>query len=567
VRSSLGHCRASLGLLLALLCVSACDKTGSTDSEFDFEAPLDDEGSAPIAAVPLPEPALPPPLPAPKATCEERIAQIQHAEALPGAPEFENNRALILMRAKAEPVLFLREPRPTTELAKGLAPHQKRLLGSTAREAAYGLVRAFRGRPEDLRQLFLREGYLYITDSGAARDLGATLTLEDLFVEPRLRLERGSEQFSIRKDKGKYLYENGASAGQRAQILMFDRVWIEGVDPGPALHVELREPYERASMDQLRPMRLTAGALWAQVRYDTEWVDAVFQLEPPHMSLECEKIAPADVVRIGKARDRAYRHAAVVRQLQRAIVTQVAAGLPFDEPRSEVGQQDGELRKRWEDAYFAGADRYSFNNDKYSVFDSRGQPLTPQVCIDFVTETFERASGMHYAPRGEKPEKIRGTLDFDEILLGQRRRELALRAYARDTPQYFSLIDYPQGQIVKYERGLEFFRYLIDHEADFDTGDIVIIRGRAAWDYYAAVHSHTFFIYETDPITGVPILLAGNSGKPRILTWDAEMQRAPKRGVHHRIRPNMDWLYDQVVLREPAAEERWAAPLSVFQDG
>lgn len=560
----LAYARTLPGLLTILLGVIACERAQPSGSDFDSEAPLDDD-SLPRPKPPRPEE--PAEIPIAEPSCEARISKIQVSPSLPGAPDFEKNRALILMRAKAEPVLFLREPKPTTELSRGIAAHQKRLLGPAAREASYGLVRAFRGHPDELRQLFLREGYLYITDSSAARDLGATLTLEDLFVEPKLRLERGAQQFLIVKEKGKYLYDSGLAKGQRAQILMFDRVWIDGANLGPALHIELREPYERASMDQLRVMRLTTEGLWAQVRYDTEWVDAVFQLEAPHMSLLCEKVAIQDMARIGRAKDRAYHHAAVVRQLQRAIVAQVAAGLPFDEPRSEVGQQDGELRSRWEDAYFGGAERYTFNDDKYSVFDSRGQPLTPQVCIDFVTETFERASGMHYAPRGEKPEKVRGALDFDEMLSGQRRRELALRAYARDNPQYFSLIDYSQNEIVKFERGIEFFRNLIDHESDFDTGDIIVIRGRAAWDFYENVHSHTFFIYETDPITGVPILIAGNSGKPRILTWDAEMQRAPKRGIHHRIRPNMDWLYDQVVLHEPATEEPWATPLSVFQEG
>ena len=94
-------------------------------------------------------------------------------------------------------------------------------------------------------------------------------------------------------------------------------------------------------------------------------------------------------------------------------------------------------------------------------------------------------------------------------------------------------------------------------------GDIIIIRGYAPWDYYQEQHTHTFFIYEADPVTGMPMLLAGNSGRPRIIGWDTEMLRAPLRSIRYRIRPNVEWLYDELVLQEPAAEARWAPPLGV----
>ena len=90
--------------------------------------------------------------------------------------------------------------------------------------------------------------------------------------------------------------------------------------------------------------------------------------------------------------------------------------------------------------------------------------------------------------------------------------------------------------------------------------------GRAAWDRYEEVHTHTFFIFESDPITGMPMLLAGNSGKPRIVTWDSEMIRAPKRSIRHRIRLNTEWLYDHIVIKHPAEGERWAASLTVAED-
>jgi hypothetical protein len=500
-------------------------------------------------------------------TCDERILSLSRAPEVPGAPDFERGRATFLMRTKAEPVLFLSEPRVTFTPSKGMSAQQKRLEGPRAREAAHQLVRKFRGRPEELRLLFLRQGYLYTRDAGVAQELSASLTLEDLFVEAELELVRGRELFQLRRDQGRYVYQNGSAAGQRAQLLVFDRVWARERPVGQHLHVELREVFERAGMSQIQPLRLTEEGLWAKVRYDDEWVETVFQVRSPTLILECENIPKEREEKVRLAKIRAGRRAAVVRQLQRAIVRQVEAGLPFDEPKTERGQQDGELRQRWEDAYFGGAERYRFNSDVYSVFDKQGRPLAPQVCVDFVTETLERAAGMHYAPRGEKPAKVRGSLDFDVLLQGERRREHALRSYARANPDQLSMLDYPIGEVVKYEKEGAFFRFLVQHESEFDAGDIVIIRGRAEWDHYENIHSHAFFVYEEDPISGVPILLAGNAGRPRIVTWDAEMRRAPKRGIYHRIRPNVDWLHDHVVFHEPTEEERWSTPLTVFQGG
>jgi hypothetical protein len=128
------------------------------------------------------------------------------------------------------------------------------------------------------------------------------------------------------------------------------------------------------------------------------------------------------------------------------------------------------------------------------------------------------------------------------------------------------MIDYRMSDWVPYEKIDKFFRFVEDHRDDMRPGDIVIIRGRAAWDRYEEMHTHTFYIFESDPISGIPMLLAGNSGKPRIVTWDSEMIRAPKRSIRHRLRPNTEWLYDRIVIKHPAEGERWAASLTVAED-
>lgn len=500
--------------------------------------------------------------------CGDAIDDSFLDSALAGAKKLESRRAQVMMRAKSEPVFFRREPRFDDAVTVSVRVHQKRLISEGARSASIQLLTQLSGHKQTLRQLFLREGYFFVDDPWLAREVAVRLSPEQLFDAPRIVIQRGAvERTAARRHDGRYYYESGESQGQRAQLLLFDRMFEEGADHGPPLHIELRETLAKNSIDQLRVIRLTERQMLGEARYDDVWAKVLFDLHGPVPTLNCVLIRPEEQAKVQAAKDRAFRRASVVRQLRRQIVTQVAAGLPFDEPKTERGQQDGELRRRWEDAYFSGKPSYSMNGDRYDVFDSRGHPMTPQVCVDFVTETLERAGGMHYADRGEAPKKIPGTLDFDVLLEGQRRREAALRNFARANPERLQLLDYAIQEAVPYERTSEFFEWLEKHQTDFEVGDAVIIRGRAAWDHYAEIHSHAFFIYETDPLTGVPILLAGNSGKPRIVTWDAEMTRAPKRRVLHRIRPNMTWLYDNVVLHQPAADERWSTPLTVFVEG
>ncbi|MCA9639686.1 MAG: hypothetical protein KC492_03300, partial [Myxococcales bacterium] len=94
-----------------------------------------------------------------------------------------------------------------------------------------------------------------------------------------------------------------------------------------------------------------------------------------------------------------------------------------------------------------------------------------------------------------------------------------------------------------------FFK-LLEQRAELRQGDIVVLRGYAPWDMNHTEHSHSFFIYRTDPITGVPIRLVGNAGHPELRGWDREMGRAPRRSIRHRIRPSLEWLER---ITQPAA--------------
>lgn len=498
------------------------------------------------------------------AECAQLYQEITLQPALPGTPRLDAARELVLARSKAEPVLFLSEPQFTGNVSEGMAARRRSILKSEhPAELIKDAFNLFKGFPERRRQLLLRDGYLYTDDPRTARFLTEHVTLEELFFEPEIFLERASETYRLLRNKeGVFQFVDGSQAGQRARLLLFDRLWLPAETLGPALHIDVRDFAQRLGVEGMRIERITQRHILGDLKFGDESVRAVMEYGDRKLELSCLAVAPDRVDQVGRARDDSYRRAQVLRAMREQIVTQVREGLPFDEPKTESGQQDGELRQRFEHAYFSGQNSYKFNGDRYQVYSAQGLPLVPQVCIDFVTETLERASGMHWAEKGQPPKRVLGALDFDELLSGHRRQEMALRSFARDNPGRLQLLDYPQSEWVPYEKIDAFFEFIRNHKAELRPGDILIIRGRAAWDRYQDIHTHTFYIYESDPITQMPTLLAGNSGKPRIITWDDEMLRAPKRSIHHRIRPNMNWLYDHVVLRTPVRGERWAAPLS-----
>jgi hypothetical protein len=218
---------------------------------------------------------------------------------------------------------------------------------------------------------------------------------------------------------------------------------------------------------------------------------------------------------------------------------EVEEALPFDEPKTEIGQQDGKLRQHWMWAYRYGRNDFEFNDDKYRVFDDKGRPRVPQVCIDFVTDTFERASGSWYRPRGEPRQRLPGRLDFGELGIDNERSVESFIAFAKAHPESFEVEELPNDERVPYVRKKEFFAHLAAHRDRYRPGDIVIIHGLRD---DGKIHYHSFFVYESDPVTGAPSLVAANAGRPRIRPWDIEMQSAPLRSILARVRPRLEWL-------------------------
>jgi hypothetical protein len=121
--------------------------------------------------------------------------------------------------------------------------------------------------------------------------------------------------------------------------------------------------------------------------------------------------------------------------------------------------------------------------------------------------------------------------------------------YARSHPESFDVLDFPESERVELGYKDLFFNWLSKRVDNFEAGDIVFIRGMTPWDEVEE-HSHSFFVYETDPVSGIPIAIAGNAGPANLWSWETECRRTPNRTLRTRIRPLLPWLESFLDLSE-----------------
>lgn len=527
-------------LLLSAASIAAC-----------AESPVTRTGDAAAPALP----ALEPPKPLDAATlaalaerkssraCAERIARAMQSPSQ-GAPGFEKKRAQIYLHSKAEPVIWVRPPTAPENTDEVVARERKalRTTGYAFREVG-SARRRHRHDKATLRAIVLTEGYVYAETPGLAYALTRRLRFQDLFAEPTLVVERGSTELLIEKNKKHgYVYASGPQRGRPAQLLFLDRVRLPSDMPRAPLHRGLRDLQNATGFERIRAKHVSETAIVADLVYGGIAVETLLESEGSKLSVGCEVTEPVGAAVVRKAHADGRDHARYVNQLRASIDAQIDDQLPFDEPRNEVGQQDGELMKAWLKAYRKKERRYEFNEDQYAVFNRSGAPLIPQVCIDFVTHTFERASGTWYRPRGQKPGREVGGLDFSALIEGSRRQVPRFLNFVRAHPEFFDLHDIPSRHQVPYEKRGRFYRHLEKHADWYEVGDVLIIRGLVPWDEEEKQHYHSLFIYDQDPVTGVPTLTAGNAGLPQVRGWEPEMSRAPERTIRHVIRPRLEWL-------------------------
>lgn len=483
--------------------------------------------------------------------CERRMREVLAEPALKNIPALEPTRVRFFMKVKAEPVLFVRAPEYTDEGATLTVQGYREMLLSRANP--FGIVTKIleesHGFPKQARAALLRDGYLYATDPQTGTWLANLVQPQDVFGQDRIWIQRGEQVLHAVRRGDRFYYTDGELEGQRARFILFDRAGATD-EPGPPVHRDLRAARYRLHFDRMELRHLTERHIVANLKYGNWWVPSVLRTDGAHVELECEIMSPSLGADVRPFRERAARRERAVQSLRRIMLAEVDEALPFDEPIHEYGfQLDGTLRGRWIDAYSRGRQKYELHDDEYSVFDSKGRPLVPEVCVDFLTDTLERASGTWWAPRDEPRGRTTGKLDFDtmdEVDRVEMRRVPSFISFAKERPDAFDVLEDPE----RIELGEEdaFYGYLEEHSSDFARGDAVLIKGKTPWDR-RYVHYHSFFVYESDPVTGMPIVILGNAGRPALRIWQTEARRTPKRAIVARIRFQTTWLEDIIAVK------------------
>ena len=207
-----------------------------------------------------------------------------------------------------------------------------------------------------------------------------------------------------------------------------------------------------------------------------------------------------------------------------------------------LAEDDGELRPVWMTAYLQGRQSFEYQGTTYPVFDTSGRAWPPEVCVDFVLDSFERTSGTWFTPRGGPLHRTRGRLDFDEAGIPNRRGVLAFGAFAEKRPDLFESRRFAGAERIQFKERSRFFSYLVDHADEVRAGDVVAIHGMKADN---KIHQHAILVEWTDPVTGFPSGLADQMKKPRRRTWEGIMAEAPLRSLLYRARPR-DVLFEKL---------------------
>lgn len=474
--------------------------------------------------------------------CESMRANVDAVPALAGAPVLEEQRHRVLGRTKGTPVVFRRVPLRDTAV---LMPYFQALAESlNDPRRVHATLKTLRSqaryRRDQVRAILLPEGYFYADEPTLARWLELHITLDRLFDEPEIWMLRGSDVVRLTRSERGYRYADGPEEGDLASLLLFDRVSVDRALLFPALHMDFAPAARSHGFDRIRVERITPIGINAQVRYgpDGPWVPAVFTSDAARAQLACSIASEEDKPRIDafRAEQRLREHVSGL--LHAAAAQEARELLPFDEPREEVGQQDGSLRPLWEWAYFHGGLGYSFNEVWYPVFDTKGRPHPPQVCIDFILDTYERAAGTWFQGREAPRERTTGRLNVAAFEMPNRRSVEAVVDYFRENPGVFDVWDLEQEERIRFQARNDFFDFVRDHADRFRVNDVVLIHGPRGGE----AHYHSFFVTETDPVTGMPVVLAENAGKPRFRSWESAMQNAPLRSIKQVMTPRLDWL-------------------------
>ena len=498
--------------------------------------------------------------------CDDLIEHALGGPASAGTPSLDAARGVVLLSAKAEPVMFSRTPAVASGGSEASATYRTMLRETSSPWSMISrLWPVFSANPELGRSVLLREGYLYAEKPELAFALVDLVAAQLLFSDKQIWIQRGERTLTAERSKsGHYVFVDGPERGERVRLLLFDRIGVGS--PPPALHRDFRALRDALGFDRAKIVHQTDDTVVADLRYGKLWVRTLLRAEGAHLSRSCESVSVENAAALTAYRNEQARRLRALEPLRRAMVLGIEDGLPFDEPLTEYGQQDGRLRRLWLQAYVGRQSDYEFQGDKYYVFNAAGRPLVPEVCVDYIFDSFERAGGTWWRPRGEPRERVVGKVDFATLSDETMRRATSFIDYATQHPESFDVVTLPEEDRVPFKFAKRLSDYLIEEADHYRPGDVVLIRGYAPWDKPwkpKIQHTHSFFVYESDPLTGMPITLAGNPGRPLLQTWQFEAFRTPDRSIWTRVRPHLGWLESVVAEDLPGEPLPSPVPLSV----
>lgn len=532
--------RAALLLLLVAVLAWGCEEDG----------PPQAEASPPVTAIagtgePVVPASAPPKREDAAATCLAQIAEAKKKPALPGAPELEKNR-VHMARVRGRAMIWRREPTPQPKIDE------------IAREndSSVKVVRAFRSafqgikKREARRDFVLREGYLFHHDVHTALAIVEQVSLPKIFpAKSKVYIQRGVDiweakwEGATKLNHERFVYTEGPYAGEKAEVLLGDRLSDrrEELEQTPPLVIDLRDLMQRSTFDRLRVQHLADDVLVADVRYGPDvWIPALFDLEGARAELRCEAADEALAAKRAAFVEETKLLRQATRRLRAVVRAMVREQLPFD---AEDGKTMGFLRKEWRRAYLKGWRRFDFEGEVREIYTSDGKAMPPQVCIDFLTDAWERASGTWFAPYGGEgkptPERTKGGIDFDSLNVENRRSVKEFTDFTIEHPDLFDVFEIPKDKRFPFLERDKFFAYLHEEADRFRPGDMITIHG---YKPGGRPHYHSLLLLAQDPITGVPTLIASNAVFPREQTLEGILQISPKRSMRHRIRVKEPWL-------------------------
>ncbi|RLB52448.1 MAG: hypothetical protein DRI90_22090 [Deltaproteobacteria bacterium] len=494
--------------------------------------------------------------------CAKRHASIMNQAPLSGAPEVQAHRADLVGRVRGATVLWKRVPR-LGDLPDDIGAAVKRFEQSREPlDAIRAILADHRRDPETLRRALLREGYLFVPGVETALALVQQLSLTHLFDEPEIQLLRDGTVHQLRRAKHqrktRYLHDDGPLEGQPAEILFADRVGLVAAElTRDTLAIDFSEAQEAFGFERIRKEHLTSDWLAAEIRYGSDlWLPVVFDVRGPSARVQCHALSAANADQGKAAYAAALRRNRVQARIREVVHAQVREQVPFDVARGGTGdaQDRFPLRARWTEAYDEGRQSFRLKGKRYPVYDDLGQPLRPQVCIEFLYDTWERASGTWVQPatRAEPkgplqphPKRLTSGVSIEALGIVNRRRVSKFLQYAKQHPGIFEVWTAPPDERVAFAKHERFFAHLAKHADQFRRGDMLVV---SRFKQTNRARNHTMIVMETDPFVGIPTLVAGNAAKPRIQTLDGVMQISPRRYLELRIRPQASWL-DDAVLR------------------